>query len=86
MSLRPAAVPRVEIPAAPALGLSAAAGAALALATAGLVTRATGTGLGCVFAAATGLPCPFCGMTHGVAALGAGDLGAAVSAHPPAGR
>lgn len=82
MSLRAASVSRVEIPAVPAIGLSAATGGALALGTAGLVTSATGTGLTCLFAAATGLPCPFCGMTHGVAALGAGDLGAAVAAHP----
>lgn len=73
---------RVEIPVLPAVGLSAATGGALALGTAGLVTSATGTGWPCLFAAATGLPCPFCGMTHGVAALGAGDLGAAVAAHP----
>jgi hypothetical protein len=82
MSLRPAAVSRVEIPVVPAVGLSVATGGALALGTAGLVTSATGTGLPCLFAAATGLPCPFCGMTHAVAALGAGDLGAAMAAHP----
>ena len=77
-----ASAARVEIPVLPAVGLSAATGGALALGTAGLVTGATGTGLPCLFAAATGLPCPFCGMTHGVAALGAGDFGAAVAAHP----
>lgn len=82
MSLRAAAVSRVEIPVVPAVGLSAATGGALALGTAGLVTSATGTGLTCLFAAATGVPCPFCGLTHGVAALGAGDLGAAVAANP----
>lgn len=72
----------VEIPVLPVIGLSAATGGALALGTAGVVTSATGTGLTCLFAAATGVPCPFCGMTHGVAALGAGDLGAAVAANP----
>ena len=73
---------RVEIPLLPALALSAATGGALALGTAGLVTSTTAGGLTCVFAAATGVPCPFCGMTHGVAALGAGDLAGAVAAHP----
>ena len=73
---------RVEIPVLPAVGLSAATGGALALGAVGLVSSATGNGLSCLFAAATGVPCPFCGMTHGVAALGAGDLGAAVAAHP----
>jgi len=37
---------------------------------------------GCLFRAATGLPCPFCGMTHATVALGAGDLAAAHAAHP----
>ena len=72
----------VEIPVLPAVGLSAATGGALALGTAGVVTSTTGTGLTCLFAVATGVPCPFCGMTHGVAALGAADLGAAVAANP----
>ena len=72
----------VEIPVLPVIGLSAATGGALALGTAGVVTSTTGTGLTCLFAAATGVPCPFCGMTHGVAALGAADLGAAVAANP----
>ncbi|MDP1846180.1 MAG: DUF2752 domain-containing protein [Solirubrobacteraceae bacterium] len=73
---------RVEIPVLPAAGLSAATGGALALGAAGLVTGTTAGGLTCVFAAATGVPCPFCGMTHGVAALGAGDLAGAVAANP----
>ena len=77
-----ASASRVPIPVLPALGLSAATGGALALGTAGLVTSATATGWPCLFAAATTLPCPFCGLTHGVAALGAGDLAAAVAAHP----
>lgn len=72
----------VEIPVLPAVGLSVATGGALALGTAGVVTSTTGTGLTCLFAVATGVPCPFCGMTHGVAALGAADLGAAVAANP----
>jgi Protein of unknown function (DUF2752) len=73
---------RVEIPAVAASGLSAATGGALALGGAGVVTSSTAGGLTCGFAAATGVPCPFCGMTHGVAALGAGDLAGAVAAHP----
>jgi hypothetical protein len=73
---------RAEIPVLPAAGLSAATAGALALGSAGLVTSTTAGGLTCVFAAATGVPCPFCGMTHGVAALGAGDLAGAVAAHP----
>ncbi len=39
-------------------------------------------GLPCLFRSATGLVCPLCGMTHGIAALGAGDIGAALTAHP----
>lgn len=73
---------RVEIPVLPALGLSAATAGALALGAAGLISGTTAGGLPCLFAAATDTPCPFCGMTHGIAALGAGDLGAAVVANP----
>lgn len=79
---RAATTARVEIPVVPALGLSAATGGALALGAAGLVTSATAGGLTCAFAAATGVPCPLCGMTHGVAALGTGDVAGAVAAHP----
>ena len=46
------------------------------------MTAATATGMTCLFSAATGVDCPFCGMTHGVAALGTGDVGAAFAAHP----
>ena len=73
---------RVEIPFLPAVGLSAATGGALALGAAGVISGASAVGLPCLFAASTGVDCPFCGLTHGVAALGAGDLGAAVAAHP----
>jgi hypothetical protein len=72
----------VAVPVQPALGLSAATGAAFALGAAGVLGAAGGTGLTCLFSAATGMDCPFCGLTHGVAALGAGDVGAAVAANP----
>jgi hypothetical protein len=72
---------RVELPLLPAVGLSAATGGAFLLGTAGLLTSAS-AGLTCIFSAATGVDCPFCGMTHGVAALGAGDLSAAVAHNP----
>jgi hypothetical protein len=37
---------------------------------------------GCVFRAVTGLPCPFCGLTHSMMALGQGDIAAAVLQNP----
>jgi hypothetical protein len=36
----------------------------------------------CLFLAATGVACPFCGLTHGVAELGAGNVASAVALHP----
>ena len=81
MSPRSAATP-VSVPVLPALGLSAATGGALALGAAGLLDGSRGEGASCVFAAVTGLDCPLCGMTHAIAALGAGDVGAALAAHP----
>ena len=39
-------------------------------------------GPACPLRAATGIPCPFCGMTHATLALGHGDLGAALASHP----
>jgi len=72
----------VEVPLLPAVGLSAATGGAFALGTAGVLGAAGGSGLTCLFSTATGLDCPFCGLTHGVAALGAGDVAAAVAANP----
>lgn len=36
----------------------------------------------CPFRLLTGLPCPFCGVTHSLFALGAGDLGRAVGFSP----
>jgi uncharacterized protein DUF2752 len=80
--LRRAAAMSVAVPVGPAAGLSAATGGALALGAVGVLGAAGGSGLTCLFAAATGLDCPFCGLTHGVAALGAGDLEGAVAANP----
>ena len=72
----------VDVPVLPAVGLSTATGGAFALGAAGVIGAGTGTGLTCLFSMATGMECPFCGLTHGVAALGAGDVGAAVAANP----
>ena len=36
----------------------------------------------CLVKAATGLPCPSCGVTRSLLALGAGDLAGAVTANP----
>ena len=41
-------------------------------------------GPGCLFRAATGLPCPLCGGTHACAALVQGEWGAAWQANPGA--
>jgi hypothetical protein len=73
---------RVAVPVAPALGLCAATGGVFLLGAAGLIGAATATSVTCLFSAATGVACPFCGLTHGVAALGAGDVGAAAAANP----
>ena len=72
----------VEVPVLPAAGLSAATGGALVLGTAGVLGASSATGLTCLLSVATGADCPFCGLTHGVAALGAGDVGGALSANP----
>lgn len=72
----------VEAPVLPAVGLSTATGGALALGAAGVLGDSGATGLTCVFSMATGIDCPFCGLTHGVAALGAGDVSAALAANP----
>jgi hypothetical protein len=72
----------VDVPVVPAAGLSAATGGAFLLGSAGVLGAATTTGVTCVFSMASGVDCPFCGLTHGVAALGAGDVGAAVALHP----
>src|SRR4051794_24374148 len=37
---------------------------------------------GCLLRALTGIPCPFCGLTHSMMALGQSNLGAAVAQNP----
>lgn len=54
---------------------------------AGLVIGATGAELPsrgplCPLLAATGLPCPFCGMTRATLAIGAGEWSRAFALHP----
>ena len=73
---------RTAVPVVPAVGLSAATGGAFLLGTAGVLGGASATGITCLFSMASGIDCPFCGLTHGVAALGAGDLGAALALNP----
>lgn len=72
----------VAVPAAPALGLSVATGGTAALGAAGVLGASFAGPPTCLFAAATGVPCPFCGLTHGVAELGAGHVSTAVALHP----
>lgn len=75
-------VNRVALPVAPSVGLTVATTGAAALGAAGLVGASFAGAPTCLFAAATGVPCPFCGLTHGVAELGAGHVAAAVALHP----
>lgn len=53
-----------------------AAGAAIALALGHPI------GIPCPFRLLTGLPCPACGLTHAMLALGRGDLAGSWQAHP----
>jgi hypothetical protein len=73
---------RVAIPLAPSIGLSAATTGAAALGAAGVLSASVAGSVTCLFAATTGVPCPFCGLTHGVAELGAGHVSTAVALHP----
>jgi len=75
-------VHRVALPVVPSVGLSVATAGTATLGAAGVVGASLTGAPTCLFAAATGLPCPFCGLTHGFAELGAGHLGAAVALHP----
>jgi hypothetical protein len=72
---------------APGLELVAAAGCAATLAVAACGALVGGSEIGegplpCPFRAVTGLPCPFCGMTHSLLALGAGDMRESVELNP----
>jgi hypothetical protein len=53
-----------------------------ALGAAGILSTSFAGAPTCLLVAATGVPCPFCGLTHGVAELGAGHVAAAVALHP----
>ena len=53
-----------------------------ALAPASTVEHAAEGGIACFFLAVTGIPCPFCGMTHATLALGQGDVAGALAHHP----
>jgi hypothetical protein len=75
-------VNRVALPVVPSVGLSVATSGAAALGAAGVLS-ASFVGLPtCLFLATTGVPCPFCGLTHGVVELGAGHVATAVALHP----
>jgi hypothetical protein len=69
-----------------AAGLAAAAivaGLAVAaLAPAHVSAAIADGGPACPFRYATGIDCPFCGMTHATLALGAGDWRGALAYHP----
>jgi len=73
---------RIEVPCVPVLALSAATLMAFALGATGRLTAQTPSAIPCAFSAISGIDCPFCGLTHGVAALGAGNLDAALVANP----
>ena len=75
-------VNRVAIPVVPSVGLSVATSGAAALGAAGLLSASVAGLPGRLFLAATGVACPFCGLTHGVAELGAGNVASAVALHP----
>lgn len=80
-----ATVPRVNqvaLPLVPSVGLSVATAGAAGLGAAGVAGASLTGAPTCLFAALTGTPCPFCGLTHAVAELGAGHLATAVSQHP----
>lgn len=71
-----------------ALGVELAAAAMCAAALGAVAVGALSAGhevgegtLPCPFRAVTGLPCPFCGMTHSLLALGGGDLRESLQRH-----
>ncbi|MEY2512861.1 MAG: hypothetical protein QOJ89_219 [bacterium] len=73
---------RVAIPLVPSVGLSVATSATATLGAAGVLSAGFVGLPTCLLVAVAGVPCPFCGLTHGVAELGAGHLSAAVALHP----
>jgi hypothetical protein len=75
-------VNRVAIPLVPSVGLSVATSGTAALGAAGVLSAGFVGLPTCLLLATTGVPCPFCGLTHGVAELGAGHLATAVALHP----
>jgi hypothetical protein len=78
-------VRRVQLPAGAdriAVGLSACCVGATVLGAAASPSLATpGAGM-CPFSLLTGLPCPFCGLTRSMLALGEGHLGGAAAQNP----
>jgi hypothetical protein len=75
-------VNHVGIPLVPSVGLSVATSATATLGAAGVLSAGFVGLPTCLLMATTGVPCPFCGLTHGVAELGAGNLSTAVALHP----
>lgn len=72
---------------APSVELVGAAACAATLGAAALGALSAGADVAdgpvtCPFRAVTGLPCPFCGMTHSLLALGRGSWGESVAYHP----
>jgi hypothetical protein len=72
----------VAIPVLPSVGLSVATSATATLGAAGVLSAGFVGLPTCLLMATTGVPCPFCGLTHGIAELGAGHLSTAVALHP----
>jgi hypothetical protein len=76
----PATTPRTPDP----LLRDARLGGAAMVAVAALLPMRAGGPILCPLRAVTGVPCPFCGMTHGVVAAVHGHLGAAFAYNPAA--
>ena len=81
-STTPPPLPEAPAASVPTALYAAAVGAVLAA----VVARAMIDGRiwhpGCGFRSVTGLPCPACGGTHALAALGSGDVPAALASPP----